>query len=865
MSKISLRAYDREIEGLIEHDQRSDEAVAHCLHILKTYPKHLETYRLLGKAHLEAKRYQDAVDIFERVLMAAPEDFVSHVGMSIIADDQGKLDDAIWHMERAFEMQPSNAAIQGELQRLFARRDGVEPLKIRLTRGALARMYVQGELYTQAISEIKAVLGSDPKRADMQVLLAKACYLSGQKLEATTLSAELLGRFPYCLDANRLMAEILPGTQRAESAQEYRQRVIDLDPYAAFAADSLFHSEAVADSVVSLERMEYTGPSMDRAPVLGLGPGLADRSFARTAGEPDWLASGAAPQATAAIQPTPAPSAGVPDFLREAGWTEKTSESGSESQPPVEEESEPAAVPADLPAWVQAFAPAEQNEPEPTPVTPTVEAPDWLADLGSLTLKPAEPLSAPEIEEAAPESLKDLGGREVDEPSALSKPPERPAALETAPEPPVSEPAETPAWLKDFETDLESPVLKAGPAKGEKALPSAPAEPAPSLGSLGTTEREQDDAMAWLESLAAKHGAKPEELVTAPKARTETAPDWVDKARAIGQQKPEAFATVEAKPPPEAAPSDLDLTGKWLSSLRAGEFDDKGSGAEPGQASDSQTFDWINGLSEPGGFTAPSGKSETESLPGPEADEVPAWIDDSGPKPAAKPGLGDAPSWLAGEAAAPLPVQAEISASSPSEPESAADLPQWLAGLDEEQSVATASVTSQEDVPLWLRTENEPTPRVTEPTQPADWRPAEQVEPPAPEVPPAKVEAPAAEAQGASSTAATTAPERSPRPSALPRPRPAAALPKVSSATQVSLEGAESELGRGNIAAALDLYARLIRKGKSLEEIIRDLRDALYRYPVEVPIWQALGDAYMRANRLQEALDAYTKAEELLR
>ena len=76
---------------------------------------------------------------------------------------------------------------------------------------------------------------------------------------------------------------------------------------------------------------------------------------------------------------------------------------------------------------------------------------------------------------------------------------------------------------------------------------------------------------------------------------------------------------------------------------------------------------------------------------------------------------------------------------------------------------------------------------------------------------------------------------------------------------------AKSELGHGNIAAALDIYTKLIRRGKSLEDIIRDLRDALYRYPVEVPIWQTLGDAYMRANRLQEALDAYTKAEELLR
>ena len=61
------------------------------------------------------------------------------------------------------------------------------------------------------------------------------------------------------------------------------------------------------------------------------------------------------------------------------------------------------------------------------------------------------------------------------------------------------------------------------------------------------------------------------------------------------------------------------------------------------------------------------------------------------------------------------------------------------------------------------------------------------------------------------------------------------------------------------------MYGKLIRKGGPLEEVIRELRDALYRYPVEVPVWQALGDAYMRANRLQEALDAYTKAEELLR
>jgi tetratricopeptide (TPR) repeat protein len=63
MAKVSLRIYNREIERLVEQGQ-TDEAIAHCRHILKTFPKHLETYRLLGKAYLEARRYGEAVDIF---------------------------------------------------------------------------------------------------------------------------------------------------------------------------------------------------------------------------------------------------------------------------------------------------------------------------------------------------------------------------------------------------------------------------------------------------------------------------------------------------------------------------------------------------------------------------------------------------------------------------------------------------------------------------------------------------------------------------------------------------------------------------------------------------------------------------------
>ena len=56
MAKIPLRAYNREIEGMIDQGQTL-EAVAHCQHILKTFPKCLDTYRLLGKAYLELQRF----------------------------------------------------------------------------------------------------------------------------------------------------------------------------------------------------------------------------------------------------------------------------------------------------------------------------------------------------------------------------------------------------------------------------------------------------------------------------------------------------------------------------------------------------------------------------------------------------------------------------------------------------------------------------------------------------------------------------------------------------------------------------------------------------------------------------------------
>jgi hypothetical protein len=171
-------------------------------------------------------------------------------------------------------------------------------------------------------------------------------------------------------------------------------------------------------------------------------------------------------------------------------------------------------------------------------------------------------------------------------------------------------------------------------------------------------------------------------------------------------------------------------------------------------------------------------------------------------------------------------------------------LPEWLRGL-EKGTEAPPAVS--EELPEWLRGGEKPVtgPLVTEPTRPTDWTP----EPTAAALPPQPWTPEPVAAQ--------------PKVEAKPRPKSkrVVTMPLV----EPALAQARDLIMRGEIPDALKFYGGLIRKGKMLEEVTFDLKEALYRFPVEVSIWQALGDAYMRANRLQDALDAYTKAEELLR
>jgi tetratricopeptide (TPR) repeat protein/uncharacterized protein Smg (DUF494 family) len=558
MAKISLHAYNREIENLIERGQ-TEEAIAHCKYILKQFPKHINTYRLLGKTYLESQRYSEAADILQRVLSSIPDDFVSQLGMSIIREDEGNLDAAIWHMERAYEVQPANTAIQDELRRLYGRRDGVEPPKVRLTRGALVRMYARGELYTQAISEARAALAEDPQRVDLEIILARMYYLAGMKVEATEVCSRLASKLPFCYEANRILAEILPSTSRADDAKIFQQNLNSLDPYAAFVSSSAQTSDQVPENAVQVQRLDWSPTAEDQQPP----------EWTRTVGVeyqqeasdlPDWLESlpssslASAPQREETTSPfeeeldfsadvEKSEPAEIPEWMREAGWTQANEEEQEEpaSVFDLAGEDEEEIAEAELPAWLKDMAPPEED----TAVTPEEQARLELLDSILPPETTAETVVSEEPEQPEPAAIEE---EQTLQPGAVE---EEATPVDDAAPPFISEidivqdttiykTGRTGALPKWLEEELESDVVGAEQLPEEElpewlrpveeeAEPETPVDQGSEQETAGSEDEDIQAGIAWLESLAENQGAEADTLLTTPEERLETPPEWVTR------------------------------------------------------------------------------------------------------------------------------------------------------------------------------------------------------------------------------------------------------------------------------------------------------------------------------------------------
>ncbi len=539
MARISLRAYNAEIEALIENE-KTDEAAAHCRHILAIFPKHIHTYRLLGKAYLENRQHTEALDVFERLLTAVPDDFIAHLGMSIIREEEGNLDAAIWHMERAFELQPYNSAIQDEMRRLYGRRDGAEPVKIRLTRGALARMYARGNLYEQAVAEIRQVLANEPQRPDMQVLLAQMYEKMEKPVQAAEVCSRLLKQYPYCLEANRILAHVLGNSKRSEEAQTYQERLQALDPYYAYLNPQAPTLADIPDEAVQLEKMDSAAAEMlpvQRESGWLTTIGVEETALTTTQEEelPAWLtgeeesSEQEASVVSDSLAEAPAPEEeSIPDWMKAAGWGPDSGEFDESAlslesleETPAEAAEEEAA-PAELPDWLQEIAPPEVatgmlTMPEEERGEEEDQALAALIDTGGLG-----PL--PEREEGAAQEMPDWLEEMAEETTEVGQ-------LTTEEAVPAEE---IPDWLEEMAeetTDVGQPTTaEAAPAEEIPDWLEEIAEETTEVGQLTTEEAvPAEEIPEWLEEMA-EETTEVGQLTTAEAVPAEEIPDWLAEA-----------------------------------------------------------------------------------------------------------------------------------------------------------------------------------------------------------------------------------------------------------------------------------------------------------------------------------------------
>ena len=519
-----------------------------------------------------------------------------------------------------------------------------------------------------------------------------------------------------------------------------------------------------------------------------------------------------------ALKPEPSAEAEASaDWLTgiDEGLTEETG--AVDLAPPVTDEvplppRRPATSELEIPVWLRAAAeaappepPAPSVEPEPEP-TSAPAAPEPAVATASIDETPSAELRAPDWLRLAAET------ETARRPAREAGPPPEPAPIE-APEhkleagPPAPEPeTAAPDWLADAAQAESAPAaVEARPAP-EPVVP-APEEPA----RVAAAEQpilpaaEQPDVPDWLQ--AAAEAERPPSRAPEP-ARAEV-------------------SAAETAPPPATPAEEAPAAPEWLEAAAEAEVEGPAFEAPAADAA-----------------AAPAPQVEPEPA-------LPAWLPTPAPAaaeftpatpaPAAHPTVEPAP-------APPAPALTRAPAGWPTrgpaaqppappgwprfQPTTGADRAGW--GFPADAGRGTLESELEASVPEWLRPPLEsappPAPPAPEAVQPSGWVP--EVAAPLPEARPA---------------------------------RRAGGRPKGTGASPGEvLNRARRELASGDLDAAMRAYGQLIRRRNEVEAVIEDLQAALGRSGAQPAIWQALGDAYMRSERLPEAIEAYRRGLEAI-
>lgn len=734
MTTIALHTYLEEVNQLLDED-RFNDAARHCRHILKQFPRHVETYRMLAKALLGLDEIEPALDMFQRVLSADPNDLIAHIAMSELHARTNQPAQALWHLQRAFELQPYNRAIREELYKLIGPDEEMSAFeKMQLSAGALANLNVRSELYGQAIPVLRQELEAHPDRVDLEVLLAEALWRDGNRIEGARVARKVLQRLPNCIQANAILAHIWLGSSRASDARPYLQRLqglVQMD-LSHLDLDSAAGEALVAGRAASLPELIMVEPLGEEAlltdPTVEWSSDVsaAEATNGDVLSEPGdmygWLSgiseSGKVQDATEEDLKPPMETA-VPgetnwfseeataDDLTAAEESEEESVTnwlGSEWENVAEQQEEPDAEDIFAADWD-----AAAQLDEPTSEQPPI--PDWLM---------TEEEDAPAAETAAADSASAADDFELVEDWAAMPETEEDDAM--------------PDWLTDMtSTDFET------------------VDPYEVASEIEESEQEFDEAADWLAELSGEFDQEVSDFAdaTADSAASEPAMgdsdvgDWLmDLAVDPGEE-----LDFDSDLMADVIPSDTGLTGLLSTNELDWDESEEMEGAETAASEPADVladFDAEEDAEEEPDFAAGSAtRSEidwlhrlSEETPAPIADD---WLAEIAAEPTgftdhlpedeqaeaaapSEPALPDPDDWLAALAASPGERIGDSDILQPDDEreDDAEDESDWLTGLSE---TAAADEAASEPASSWLDDdwEAEPETAVDEEDAQLDW------------------------------------------------------------------------------------------------------------------------------------------------
>ncbi len=564
MAQTMLRDYLQETEDAISAGQ-IDTALANCQSILARFPESLEAQRLLGEVHLAQGNLEEARHAFDWVLTNDPENVIAYCDRALISERMSDYDTALDCYQQAYELSRGNSQIRQEFNQLSAK---AGQQGFMFSRAGLARLYMRGDLWTQAMQEWDAVLATTPDRLDARIGLLETYWHEGMYSQAEQQATQILQDVPDCLKALLLLAHIV-SMKNMQRAQELLRRVEALDPDLLMAQELFMDRAAGQPNEPFLELLKRPPIHLELASSASLprvqaappaAPAAWEREAALNAEKPagsgvnhglpaepqqTFQEAQAAFAADAARQFEAAPAPWeIPAAIDSAGakgastWEdEKEPQLATAADPWANPFADPlGADPSAPPAWLSMLTQSEREQltgamtnPASTeqPLTPSQSSSSlsgsgatWGSDTNSSGPQPAvpasgsvaswkaEPVPAANNQDTSsfgPEWLKSLGAAALEDDAPRYQPPSRPAQSE-----PQQETGELWKIVAQSQADAAQPASANPPAdaareKAEQNFVTTLEELEQSLLSQGFTQLEPNS----LASIARSQGASP--------------------------------------------------------------------------------------------------------------------------------------------------------------------------------------------------------------------------------------------------------------------------------------------------------------------------------------------------------------------